>query len=312
MAINFALLDLRAFLAVFDFGNFHKAATSLNMSQPALSRRLRTLESRLGTALFERSTRNVTPTSIGRQFEPISRRLLEEMDSSILSIDALRSRQSDQLIISSIPSAAISVLPNIIKQFNKKHPLIRLRIMDRSPQEALECVVRGEAEFGITMIGAMTADVAFTPFLEDPYVLMCHRSHSLAKSKNLNWSDLTDYPLIGVGRGISGNRALLEAALKKANVKLDWFYEVYNLTTAVGLVEAGLGAAVLPRLATLHAHHAVIVTKPIGSPEVTRTLGIVERRNGQLSLRAKLFLEELMQSVPGHQELRRGASFVLR
>lgn len=69
MSINIAFLDLRAFLAVFDCGNFHKAAELLHMSQPALSRRLRTLETRLGTPLFERSTRNVMPTGAGRQLK---------------------------------------------------------------------------------------------------------------------------------------------------------------------------------------------------------------------------------------------------
>jgi DNA-binding transcriptional LysR family regulator len=72
MRINFGLLDLRVFLAIFDCGHFHKAAELLNLS---LSRRLRTMEARLGTPLFERSTRSVVPTSAARQLEPMVRRL---------------------------------------------------------------------------------------------------------------------------------------------------------------------------------------------------------------------------------------------
>ena len=154
MRINLDLLDLRGFLALFDVGNFHKAAELLNLSQPALSRRLRTMEARLGSQLFERSTRNVRPTSAGRQLEPIVRRLLDELDSSILSINGLGERQSGQVTISSIPTAAIYFLPKIIRHFNQQYPLVRVRVLDRSPQEALECVMRGEAEFGINMIGS--------------------------------------------------------------------------------------------------------------------------------------------------------------
>lgn len=294
MSINFALLDLRAFLAVFDCGNFHKAAERLHMSQPALSRRLRTLEARLGTPLFERSTRNVMPTAAGRQLEGIARRVLDDWDTSILTINKVGNRQPGQITISSIPTVAIYFLPKAIQHFNRQYPRIRLRVLDRSPQEALECVIRREAEFGINMIGAMESDVAFTQVMNDPYVLACHRNHPLARKKDLTWRNLEGHPLIRIGRDNSGNRALLDGALTKANVRLDWFYEVNNLTTSLGLVEAGLGATVLPRLATPHGRHPVIVTKPIRSPEVTRAIGIIEPRDGHISPLAKLFRDVLL------------------
>jgi len=294
MSINFGLLDLRAFLAVFDCGNFHKAAERLNLSQPALSRRLRTLEARLGIALFERSTRSVRPTAAGRQLETIARRVLDDLDTSILSINSIGERQPGQITISSIPTAAIYFLPKAIKHFNRQYPHIRLRILDRSPQEVLECVVRGEAEFGINMIGSMESEVMFTQVMEDPYVLACHRNHPLAKRQNLTWRNLEGHALIRIGRDNSGNRAFLDSALTKANVRLDWFYEVNNLTTSLGLVEAGLGATVLPRLATPLGRHPVIITKPIRSPEVTRAIGIVEPRRGRISPVAKLFRDLLL------------------
>jgi DNA-binding transcriptional LysR family regulator len=294
MRINFNLLDLRAFLAIFDFNSFHKAADLLNLSQPALSRRLRALEARLGTPLFERSTRVVTPTAAGRQLEPMARRLLDELDSSLQSISSIGGRQSGYVTISSIPTAAIYFVPRIIRQFGRQFPRIRLRVLDRSPAEVLDCVVRGEAEFGINMIGSMETDVTFSPIMDDPYVLACHRNHPLARRKNLVWQDLAGHALIRIGRENSGNRALLDAALTKADVRLDWLYEVNNLTTSLGLVEAGLGASVLPRLATPHGRHPVIVTKTIRSPEVTRTIGIVERRNGRLSPPAQFFRDILL------------------
>jgi DNA-binding transcriptional LysR family regulator len=294
MRINFGLLDLRVFLAIFDCGHFHKAAELLNLSQPSLSRRLLTMEARLGTPLFERSTRSVVPTSAGRQLEPIVRRLLDELDSSFLSISGLGGDRRGHVTISSIPTAAINFIPRVFKQFNQQYPLIRLRVLDRAPQEALECVMRGEAEFGINMIGSTETDVMFTPVMDDPYVFVCHRTHSLAKKRNLTWRNLANHPLIRIGRENSGNRALLDGALSKADVRLDWLFEVNNLTTSLGLVEAGVGATVLPRLAAPHGPHPAIVIKPIHSPEVTRTIGIIERRKGRLSPAAKLFRDLLL------------------
>src|SRR5262245_28215980 len=299
MSINFELFDLRAFLAVYDLASFNKAAELLNLSQPALSRRIQGLEARLGTALLERSTRQVVPTATGRRLEPMARRLLDEFDTSLLSISGIGERQSGQITIASIPTAVIYFLPRVIKHFNQRYPQIRLRVLDRAPQEALDSVVHGEVEFGINMIGATETDVRFTHLMDDPYVLVCRRDHPLAKKKVVAWRDLAGYPLIRIGRPNSGNRALLDVALIKANLQLDWFHEVNNLTTALGLVQAGLGASVLPRLATPQSMHSNTITKPIRAPEVTRSIGIIERRKGRLSPAAKYFRDMLLADWAG-------------
>lgn len=287
MRINFDLFDLRVFLAISDFGNFHKAAEVLNLSQSALSRRLTNLEKRIGTSLFERSTRKVMLTSSGRKFEPIARRTLDELESTVLSMSDVGARHEGHINIAAIPTTAIYFLPRVIEQFNRKYPLIRLRVLDQSPQEGLESVIRGEVEFGINMIGSMETEVTFTHLLDDPYVLACHRNHPLAKRRNLHWRDLEGHALIRIGRANSGNGALLDSALTKADVGLNWFYEVNNLTTSLGFVETGLGASILPRLATPYVRHPVIVIKALLSPKVCRPIGIVERRKGRLSSAAK-------------------------
>lgn len=299
MSINFELLDLRVFLAVFDLGTFHKAAESLNISQPALSRRIQGLEARLGTHLLERSTRHVAPTAAGRKLEPIARRMLDEFDSSLMSLAGVGERQSGQITIASIPSAATFLLPQVIKQFNRRYPLIRVRVLDRSPQEALDCVMLGEVEFGINMIGSAETELTFSHLLDDPYVFVCRRDHALARKRKVSWHDLAGDPLIRIGRPNSGNRAFLDNALAKPKVQLDWFYEVNNLTTALGLVEAGLGASILPRLATPHGSHPIISVVPIHPFEVSRVIGIVERRKGRLSPAARSFRDILLADWSG-------------
>ena len=67
-----------------------------------------------------------------------------------------------------------------------------------------------------------------------------------------------------------------------------------HLSTSLGLVEAGLGISVLPKLATPQGEHPIIVTRPIGNPQVSRTIGVVRRRGRQLSPAAQRFLDLLM------------------
>jgi DNA-binding transcriptional LysR family regulator len=267
----------------------------LNLSQPALSRRIQSLEAAVGVSLLERTTRRVAATAVGRSFEPLARRLLDEFESSLMSLTGVGDRQSGQVTLACVPTAAFYFLPRVIERFNAQFPLIRFRILDLSANEALECVARGEAEFGINFTGSSHPDLTFTPLVDDPFVLACRHDHPLARRKRLSWKDLEGQALIGVSRN-SGNRQLLDAALSKTKVRLNFFYEVNHLTTSLGLVERGLGISVLPKLATPPGDHPIIVTKPIGDPEIKRTIGIIERRAGRLSPAAQRFRDMLAES----------------
>lgn len=293
MSINFEALDLRAFVAVVDLEGFHRAAEALNLSQPALSRRIQRLEAAVGAALLERTTRRVALTNVGREFLPLVRRLLDEFDSSLFAMRDIGRERRGLISLACVPTAAFYFLPSVIARFNEQYPNIRFRILDLSANEGLESVARGEVEFGINLLGTSDPELTFEPLIEDPFVLACRRDHPLARRDVLAWSDLEGQSLVAVSR-TSGNRILLDAALVRAGVSLSWSYEVTHLSTSLGLVEAGLGISVLPQLATPQAEHPIIVTRPIRNPEVSRTIGVVRRRGGRLAPAAERFLEMLL------------------
>jgi DNA-binding transcriptional LysR family regulator len=298
MSINFESLDLRAFVAVVDLEGFHRAAEALNLSQPALSRRIQRLEAAVGAALLERTTRRVALTTVGRELLPLVRRMLDEFDSSLFAMREVGRQRGGQISLACVPTAAFYFLPSVIARFNEQYPNIRFRILDLSANEGLESVARGEVEFGINLLGASDPELTFEPLLEDPFVLACRRDHPLAKRDLVTWSDLEGQPLVAVSRA-SGNRILLDAALVRAGVRLSWSYEVTHLSTSLGLVEAGLGISVLPQLATPQGDHPIIVTRPIRNPEVSRTIGVVRRRGGRLAPAAERFLEMLLGTWKG-------------
>ena len=280
MSINFEALDLRAFVAVIDLEGFHRAAETLNLSQSALSRRIQRLEAAVGAALLERTTRRVALTTAGRELLPLVRRMLDEFDSSLFAMREVGRQRGGQITLACVPTAAFYFLPSVIARFNEQYPNIRFRILDLSANEGLESVARGEVEFGINLLGASDPELTFEPLIEDPFVLACRRDHPLANRDLLTWSDLEGQPLV--------------AALVRAGVRLSWSYEVTHLSTSLGLVEAGLGISVLPKLATPQADHPIIVTRPIQNPEVSRTIGVVRRRGGRLAPAAERFLEMLL------------------
>jgi DNA-binding transcriptional LysR family regulator len=293
MSINPEIGDLRAFLAVFDLRSFHKASGAMALSQPALSRRIQSLEGMLGARLFERSTRHVAPTQVGRGFEPVFRRLIEDFDRSILDVGGGERRPGARIILACVPTAAAYFLPRVIERFNALQSGVSFRVLDDSANDGLESVARGEADFGINFVGASQGDLEFTPLFEDAFVLACKPDHPFARRDAIAWRDLDGQRLIGVSRS-SGNRMLLDAALVKERVRLEWAYEVNHVMTSLGLVEAGLGLSVLPRLATPIGERSSFVVRPLINPEITRTIGVVERRGGHLSPAARRFRDLLV------------------
>ncbi|MDR2319134.1 MULTISPECIES: LysR family transcriptional regulator [unclassified Pseudomonas] len=295
--MEYELQDIRSFVKIAELGSFHEAAEALHLSQPALSRRIKKLEEGLGTALLERTTRRVGLTSVGRDFLPKARRLLDDFEDSILSIRELAERQTGQVTLACIPTAAFYFLPSVIRDYNERYPKIRIRLLDLSANDGLEAVLRGEADFGINMMSGQHPDIEFVSLVQEHFVLACRRDHALANRKAVTWTELAEHRLIGVGR-LSGNRMLLDHALSGLNLRPKWFYEVQHLSTSLGMVEAGLGVSAMPSLAMPSADHPTLVSVPLTEPQVTRTLGLVYRRGASLSPAAEKFVSILLEQWP--------------
>jgi DNA-binding transcriptional LysR family regulator len=284
--------QLRTFVAVAEAQSLTRAMDTLHLSLPAISRRLSSLEEELGVALLSRSTRRVALTQTGREFLPRARRLLDELEESLLGIRETAARRRGLVTIACIPTAAYYFLPATLADFAKRFPIVRVRVMDLSADGVIDAVATGGVEFGIGMEGAVHPEVEFRPLRRDPFVLACRRDHPLAKKRVLKWADLIDEPLVGVSRR-SGNRLILDRALLPRGIQPTWRYEAEHLSTSLGLVEAGLGVAVVPRLALPRDPHPVLVARPLTDPSIDRATGVVLRRGAVPGPAARALLDLL-------------------
>jgi DNA-binding transcriptional LysR family regulator len=293
---QFDLADLRAFVAVADLSSFRAAAEAIHLSQPALSRRIEKLERALGVRLFDRTTRVVMLTAIGRDFVRKARKLLDDLEESLLSVRGVGATRRDEVTIACLPSAVYYFLPRVISRYQETYPKIRIRILDEGANEALAAVARGEADFGINMIGTQEPDIEFHTLRRERFVVACHRDHALARKRNVKWSDLREYDFMMIDK-TSGNRLLLDHALADVSERPQWSYEAQHSYTLLGLVEARLGVAVVPELAMPHTAHPTLVSIPLSNPVVTRTLGLIRRRRRSLSPVARHLYELLKEEV---------------
>lgn len=287
MPINFDLNDLLSFRAVAELGSFRRAAESVHLSQPAFSRRIDKLEEALGVKLLERTTRRVSLTAIGRDFEIKTRELLNDLDATLLALRGGTATRMSEVSVACVPSAVNYFLTRVISRFHEDNPRVRVKILDASANYVLTAVSNGEADFGINFMGAQDPGYDFKVLIEERFVAACRRDHPLARLKRVTWSHLGEYEYVAVSRS-SGNRLLLDQALFNASARVNSVFETQHVTTALALVEAGLGVAAVPAMAMPARDHPLIVGVPLFEPTVSRRLGLIKRRGRELSPAAEL------------------------
>lgn len=282
MAINFNLNDLQAFRAVAELSSFRKAADALHVSQPAFSRRIEKLEEALGVKLLERTTRKVSLTAVGRDFDRKVQQLLDDLDNTLLGIRGVAGTRMGEVTIACVPSTVYYYLSQVVSRYHERYPKIRVKVFDAGANEVLAAVARSEADFGLNFIGGQEPDIEFKPLLEERFVAACRRDHPLAKKRKVGWAELGQYDFISVSK-TSGNRLLLDQALAGLPGRPQAIYEAQHVTTMLGLVEAGLGVAAVPSLAMPGANHPLLVSVPLVDPIVTRKVGLIRRKGRSLS-----------------------------
>ena len=293
--INFDLQQLQAFVALAERGSFRAAAEHIHLSAPALSRRIDKLEKILGARLFNRTTRAVEMTALGRVFLERARSALDDLEAAMLGITDIAASRSGRVTVACVPSAAISFLPSVVRPFSEHYPLIRLRVIDEAAGEVLASVLRSEADFGIGFIGSQIPGVDFAPVHADPFVLALPRTHALAARTSIGWPELAGEPMLAVARS-SGNRQLLDDALARSGINPVYRLEVSHIATLLGMVDAGLGLAAVPRLA-LPASHPTLLGVRLHAPAVSRSLGLATRRGAKLRAPAQVFHDYLQKAL---------------
>jgi len=282
VGINFDLTDLQAFRAVVETGSFRKAAEAVSLSQPALSRRIDKLEDALGVRLFERTTRRVALTTVGRVFAQSAEQLLDDLDAALLGIRDVSSSRLGHVTIACVPSVAYYFLPPIIARYHQRFPRIRVKLLDAGANEVLGAVISGEADFGVSFIGSQEAEVEFKVLLQERFVAACRRDHPLARKKRVTWNELYEHDYVSVDK-TSGNRLLLDQALAAVAPRTPSVCEARHVTTLLGLIEAGLGVAAVPSMAMPGPDHPLLVSIPLVDPVITRKVGLIRRRGRSLS-----------------------------
>jgi DNA-binding transcriptional LysR family regulator len=283
---------IQAFVAIAELGGFSKAAEHLHVTQTALTRRVQKLESYLGLRLLDRTTRYVEVTAVGREFLPQAKAIVSEMTLAVGRLKDMSKNARGSFTLACVPTMASHVLPTVIRRYATAHPGNRIRLIDTSAFEVRDAVLHGQAELGIGVPTDRHPDLAETPLLEEPLMFFCREEHALSRMKSVTWSDMRETDLIVVS-SMTATRVFTDYQLAKRGISLSGAYEVQHHATAISLVAAGVGAAILPASTLEEGARPGVCRIPLTNPVVKRKITVLRRKNTTLSPAANAFFDVL-------------------
>ncbi len=274
--MNVSLRQLECFLLVADRGSFTRAGVELTLAQSAVSLLIRELEAELGIKLFDRTTRRVELTDAGREFRVHAGKLMADLDYAVRNVQDLVARKRGRLVVAAPPLLAATLVPRAIAGFRRDYPGVQVGLVDVPTDQILARVRSGEADLGIGTFVGPEEGLDVHAMVEDELQVFCPARHPFLKQAQVGWRDLRGERLIGLSRA-SGIRALIDGVFERLAMPPTFAYEVAQITTALALVEAGLGVAVLPSLARLGLKARGVASRPLVEPSVTRAIALITR-----------------------------------
>lgn len=287
--MNITLRQLRAFVEVVHSNGFTSAARKLHLTQSATSLLVRELESQLGLALVDRTTRQIALTDAGRELFDSAERILADVEHAVANTQDLVQKRRGRVTVATTPFLAANFLPEVIARFQVSHPAITVRIADLPTDQLVRLVDNGDADMGFGVFPQMDVALERATLLRHSLGVMLPAAWSLAqRRKRLTWADLDGRPMIGLVPA-GGFRNLVDPMLRRESEPAAPSFEVGHLSTAVGLVEAGLGATVVPAYVGALVRSTRARFRELNDPVIHRNVELVWRAARSLSPGASAF-----------------------
>jgi DNA-binding transcriptional LysR family regulator len=283
--------NIRAFLMVVETQSFSRAAEKLFITQPAISKRISTLEFALDCQLFDRLGKNIRLTQAGEALVPSYQRIVAELDETLRIISNLRTRVSGTLKFGTSHHIGLHRLPPVLRQYTDHYPEVELDIQFMDSEQAAALILKGDIELAlITLPDSIEKPLSTIPVWSDPMECVVAKDHVLAKQETVTRKQLADHGVLLQSHS-THTRSIIDNALKLGtNVKI--IMESNYLETIKAMIQNGLGWGVLPQSMIDSSLWRLL----INGVTMERHLGVLMHASRTLSSPANALLESLKNS----------------
>ena len=285
------LQQLEYFLAAIEHRSFSAAAAALHMAQPSMSEQIRRLEGELGAPLFIRA-RRLQLTEAGRIFEPEAERTLAAAREAKDSVREVRELETGTATFGTFGQAPYYLLSDLVQDFRKRHPGVRVRLLGQNSSEVAEAVRDGRIEGGLIVLTIDDRGLDVTPAIDEE---LFYLSKDPERAKEpMTIERLAEAPLIlydaRFGWSDPTRRQLAERA-QRAGVTIEPVIEVEYVEAALDLALRGLGDTIGTRRVALSRGMSRRLHPVAFDPPVVDTFAFITRRNAHLSPATRAFME---------------------
>jgi len=301
MTLPFTLQQLRILKAIASEKSFTRAAEVLFVSQPSLSKQIKTLESRLNISLINRENNIVSLTEAGKLFLQYSERILALCEESCRALNDLKSGDRGNLTVGASQTIGTYLMPRVLALFAQNHPQINIEVHVDSTRKIAKRVLEGDID--IAVVGGNIPDeleknLKVEDFVNDELILIIPKSHpfALKKKKKINKDDLYHLNFITLNSN-STIRKLIDNILIQNNIRTKQFNIIMQLNSIEAIktaVSLGLGAAFVSSSAIeKEIELKTIEIIRIEDIKITRILSIVSNPECYRSKAVDFFYNEL-------------------
>ncbi|MEW8563149.1 MAG: LysR family transcriptional regulator [Candidatus Thiodiazotropha sp.] len=284
------LNTLRAFVQVARDGSFSQAAEHLFLTQPAISKRIASLENELDTRLFDRMGRQVFLTEAGRHLLPRAEHIIDQMSDIRRELANLSGRVAGRLAMATSHHIGLHRLPAVLRSYSDTNPQVELDIRFMESERACQAVEQGELELAVVTLPLNPVDALQSKTIwHDPLLVVVGLDHPLAKLETVSLPELVSYPAVLPTRG-TYTRTLIEQRINRHHLQVNCTLSTDYLETLKMMATIGLGWSLLPDILL----DDQLVPLQVTELKLSRSLGIVSHRKSTLSNAARVMRELLL------------------
>jgi DNA-binding transcriptional LysR family regulator len=278
------LKHLTSFVAVAEQLSFVRAANQLHISQPALTGQIQKLEEELGVQLLARNKRTVRLTEVGKIFLVEAGATLARARQAADRAQKAARGEVGTLRISFVSSAALEVVPRIVVQFRKQYPDVTLDLTNLQTVGQVHELLEKTVDIGFLRLPLSNEQLNITVIDREDFVMILEKGHRFAKTQRLRLAQLKDEPFVAYGRRWApGFFDLVMQMCAREGFSPNIIQETGEMHTAISLVAAGAGVAILPKSVAL-AQSGNIVVKPLPKTAGYSEIALATRADNDSSL----------------------------
>lgn len=294
------LRHLRYFLALAEHLHFAKAALSVNVTQPSLSRQIAALEDELGCMLVVRNSRSVALTAAGEELQRDAQKLLQGLDATIRRTQAVSRGDRGELRIAFTSMIAWTAFPKLIKQYSGEFPNVTLNLTELLPTDLIRSVETGASDVCLAFRADVEYPLSYIPLYSEKLCIALPSGHPLVSQGDLSLQHLKDEAFILTPRAVAP--AMHDTVMRICMVAgFDPIVRMHTHLqgTIVNLVAEGLGVSIVPEAMAKFGSQGIVFRPIAESPALE--IGIVSNEHN-LNPCIKGFLDNINKSSKGQSD----------